>query len=263
MSRAGGWSCRSRSSASTRRRGSRSTTCSARPGTCGTGPGTSSSSPRTCCRPTSSGCGTGSGPRPTSSTSSDPMTALEVPPHEPIPVSAAMDDPAQWYRDAVIYEVHVRAFRDSNGDGVGDFRGLVEKLDYIADLGVTALWLLPFYPSPLRDDGYDIADYTDIHPAYGTLEDFQTFLAAAHDRGLRVITEVVMNHTSDQHPWFVRARKAAAGTVERDFYVWSDTSERYREARVIFKDFEPSNWSLDPVAKAYFWHRFYSHQPDL
>jgi maltose alpha-D-glucosyltransferase/alpha-amylase len=168
-----------------------------------------------------------------------------------------------WYKDAIIYEVPVRAFRDSNGDGVGDFRGLVEKLDYLQDLGVTALWLLPFYPSPLRDDGYDIADYRDIHPRYGTLADFKLFLREAHRRGLRVITELVVNHTSDQHPWFQRARHAPAGHPHRDFYVWSDSPDRYREARIIFKDFETSNWTWDPVAKAYYWHRFYSHQPDL
>jgi maltose alpha-D-glucosyltransferase / alpha-amylase len=191
------------------------------------------------------------------------MTALEVPTHEPIPVSAAMDDPAQWYRDAVIYEVHVRAFRDSNGDGVGDFRGLVEKLDYIADLGVTAIWLLPFYPSPLKDDGYDISSYNEIHPAYGSLADFRLFLREARRRGLRVITELVLNHTSDQHPWFQRARRSRPGSAARNFYVWSDTPDRYRGVRIIFKDFESSNWSWDPVAQQYFWHRFYSHQPDL
>jgi maltose alpha-D-glucosyltransferase / alpha-amylase len=169
----------------------------------------------------------------------------------------------QWYKDAIIYEVHVRAFRDNDDDGVGDFQGLTEKLDYLQDLGVTALWLLPFYPSPLRDDGYDIADYMGIHPAYGDLRAFQTFLRAAHRRGLRVITELVLNHTSDHHPWFQRARRAAPGSRWRDFYVWSDTPDRYREARTIFKDFEPSNWTLDPIAKAYYWHRFYSHQPDL
>ncbi len=168
-----------------------------------------------------------------------------------------------WYKDAIIYEVPVRAFRDSNGDGVGDFRGLVEKLDYLQDLGVTALWLLPFYPSPLRDDGYDIADYLDVHPRYGTLSDFRLFLREAHRRGLRVITELVVNHTSDKHPWFQRARSAPPGHPHRDFYVWSDTPDQYREARIIFKDFESSNWTWDPVAKAYFWHRFYGHQPDL
>lgn len=168
-----------------------------------------------------------------------------------------------WYRDAIIYELHVRAFCDSVGDGVGDFRGLTEKLDYLEDLGVTAVWLLPFYPSPLRDDGYDIADYTSIHPGYGQLSDFQEFLKAAHRRGIRVITELVVNHTSDQHPWFQRARRAPPGSPERDFYVWSDSPQKYSEARIIFQDFEPSNWTFDHVAKAYYWHRFYSHQPDL
>ncbi|HMF51141.1 MAG TPA: alpha-amylase family glycosyl hydrolase, partial [Candidatus Saccharimonadales bacterium] len=143
-----------------------------------------------------------------------------------------------WYKDAVIYELHVRAFADGNADGIGDFKGLTEKLDYLHDLGVTALWLLPFYPSPLRDDGYDIAGYTEIHPDYGTLKDFKLFLREAHRRGLRVITELVLNHTSDQHPWFQRARRAAPGSKERDFYVWSDTQDRYQEARIIFKDFE-------------------------
>jgi maltose alpha-D-glucosyltransferase/alpha-amylase len=172
------------------------------------------------------------------------------------------DDPL-WYKDAIIYELHVRAFHDSSGDGMGDFRGLAQKLDYLQDLGVTAIWLLPFSPSPWKDDGYDIADYTDVHPAYGTLKDFQQFLKEAHRRGLRVITEVVINHTSDQHPWFQRARRAAPGSKWRDFYVWSDTPELYKEARIIFKDFETSNWTWDPVAKSYYWHRFYSHQPDL
>jgi maltose alpha-D-glucosyltransferase / alpha-amylase len=168
-----------------------------------------------------------------------------------------------WYKDAVIYELHVRSFYDSKGDGVGDFRGLAQKLDYLQDLGVTALWLLPFYPSPLKDDGYDTANYTAVHPSYGDLNDVRAFLKEAHRRSLRVVTEMVLNHTSDQHPWFQRARRAARGSPARDFYVWSDTPERYREARIIFKDFESSNWSWDPVAKAYYWHRFYSHQPDL
>ncbi len=168
-----------------------------------------------------------------------------------------------WYRDAVVYELHVRAFDDSDGDGVGDLRGLVDKLDYLQQLGVTAIWLLPFYPSPLRDDGYDIAEYKAIHPAYGTLADFRRLLREAHRRGLRVITELVLNHTSDQHPWFQRARRDRPGGPWHDFYVWSDTPDRYREARVIFRDFEPSNWSWDGVANAYYWHRFYSHQPDL
>ena len=172
------------------------------------------------------------------------------------------DDPL-WYKDAVIYELHVRAFCDSVGDGMGDFQGLTSKLDYLVDLGVSALWILPFYPSPLRDDGYDIADYTTVNPDYGTLDHFKEFLDAAHSRGLRVITELVVNHTSDQHPWFQRARRAPPGSPERDFYVWSDTPDRYRDARIIFKDFETSNWAYDNVAKAYYWHRFYSHQPDL
>jgi maltose alpha-D-glucosyltransferase/alpha-amylase len=172
------------------------------------------------------------------------------------------DDPL-WYKDAIIYELHVRAFRDSNGDGIGDFLGVVEKLDYLQDLGVTALWLLPFYPSPLRDDGYDIADYTSVNPIYGTIDDFQRLLDEAHNRGLRIITELVVNHTSDQHPWFQRARRSPPGSPERDFYVWSETRDRFKEARIIFKDFELSNWTWDPVADAFFWHRFYSHQPDL
>jgi maltose alpha-D-glucosyltransferase/alpha-amylase len=175
----------------------------------------------------------------------------------------ALDDDPLWFQDAILYELHIKAFQDSNGDGVGDFRGLVERLDYLQDLGVTAIWVLPFFPSPLKDDGYDIADYTSVNPAYGTLEDFRTLLALAHQRSLRVITELVMNHTSDQHPWFQRARRAPAGSPERDWYIWSDTPERFRDARIIFKDFETSNWTWDPVAKAYFWHRFYSHQPDL
>lgn len=168
-----------------------------------------------------------------------------------------------WFKDAVIYQLHVKTFQDSDGDGVGDFGGLVQRLDYLAELGVTALWLMPFYPSPLRDDGYDISDYLTVNPSYGTLEQFDAFLEAAHARGLRVITELVLNHTSDQHPWFQRARRAPQGSPERDFYVWSDTADRYREARVIFQDFELSNWTWDHVAGAYFWHRFYSHQPDL
>ena len=168
-----------------------------------------------------------------------------------------------WYKDAIIYELHVKTFSDSDGDGMGDFRGLIEKLDYLYELGVTAIWLLPFYPSPLRDDGYDIADYFDVNPKYGTLDDFRAFLDAAHERGLRVITELVINHTSDQNPWFQKSRRAPPGSPEREFYVWSETPEKYQEARIIFKDFETSNWTWDPVAKAYYWHRFYSHQPDL
>jgi maltose alpha-D-glucosyltransferase/alpha-amylase len=172
-------------------------------------------------------------------------------------------DTALWFKDAIIYQLHVRAFRDANNDGIGDFRGLTEKLDYLQDLGVTAVWLQPFFPSPLRDDGYDIADYTNVNPQYGTLEDFQAFLEEAHRRDLRVITELVMNHTSDQHDWFQRSRRAAPGSPWRDWYVWSDTPDKYQEARIIFQDFETSNWSWDPIAGVYFWHRFYSHQPDL
>ncbi len=168
-----------------------------------------------------------------------------------------------WYKDGIIYELHVRAFYDSNNDGIGDFGGLVQKLDYLQDLGVTCLWLLPFFPSPLRDDGYDIADYLSVHPQYGTMEDFQAFLNAAHERGMQVMIELVVNHTSDQHPWFQAARQAPPGSPERDFYVWSDTDQKYRDARIIFTDTEKSNWTWDPVAKAYFWHRFFSHQPDL
>jgi len=171
-------------------------------------------------------------------------------------------DPS-WYKEAVIYEVHVRSFFDSSQNGHGDFQGLKSRLDYLQDLGVNALWLLPFYPSPLRDDGYDIADYYDIHKDYGTLADFRALLREAHSRGIRVITELVLNHTSDQHAWFKRARRAKPGTPERDFYVWSDTPDKYGDTRIIFKDFETSNWSWDPVAEAYYWHRFYNHQPDL
>ncbi len=173
------------------------------------------------------------------------------------------DDDPLWYQDAIIYELHVRAFYDTDADGIGDFQGLTAKLDYLRDLGVTAIWLLPFYPSPLKDDGYDISDYTSIHPSYGTLKDFRAFVRAANERGLRVITELVINHTSDQHPWFQRARRAAPGNKYRDFYVWSNDSRKYRDARIIFKDFERSNWTYDPEAGAYYWHRFYSHQPDL
>jgi maltose alpha-D-glucosyltransferase/alpha-amylase len=168
-----------------------------------------------------------------------------------------------WYKDAIIYELHVRAFMDSNNDGIGDFQGLVQKLDYLQDLGVTCVWLLPFFPSPLRDDGYDIADYLNVHPGYGTIEDFQAFLKEAHYRGLQVMIELVINHTSDQHPWFQRARHAPKGSIERDFYVWSDTDQKYKDARIIFTDTEKSNWTWDPEAQAYYWHRFFSHQPDL
>lgn len=176
--------------------------------------------------------------------------------------STLNDDPL-WFKDAIIYEVPVKAFADSDGDGIGDFRGLTDRLDYIQDLGVTAIWLLPFFPSPLRDDGYDISDYNTVNSIYGNTEDFKEFLEAAHQRGIRVIVELIVNHTSDQHPWFQRARKAPPDSSERNFYVWSDSPEKYRGVRIIFKDFETSNWTWDPVAKAYFWHRFYSHQPDL
>ncbi len=168
-----------------------------------------------------------------------------------------------WYKDAIIYQTHIKAFRDGNGDGVGDFQGLIEKLDYIHDLGVTAIWLLPFYPSPFRDDGYDISDYRNIHPSYGAMRDFRRFVRMAHERGLRVITELVINHTSDQHPWFQRARKAKRGSTYRDFYVWNDDEEKYRDARIIFLDTEKSNWAWDSEAQSYYWHRFYHHQPDL
>ena len=173
-----------------------------------------------------------------------------------------MQDPL-WFKDAIIYELHVRAFMDSNNDGIGDFPGLLQKLDYLQDLGVTCLWLLPFFPSPLRDDGYDISDYMTVHPNYGTVEDFKVFLDAAHDRNMQVMIELVINHTSDQHPWFQRARLTPAGSPERDFYVFSDTDQKYKDARIIFTDTEKSNWTWDPVAQQYFWHRFFSHQPDL
>ncbi|WPH16183.1 maltose alpha-D-glucosyltransferase [Variovorax paradoxus] len=172
------------------------------------------------------------------------------------------DDPL-WYRDAVIYQLNVKAFFDSNNDGIGDFKGVTAKLDYVKELGVNTIWLMPFYPSPLRDDGYDISAYEDVNPQYGTLDDFREMLDAAHERGLRVITELVINHTSSDHPWFQAARRAPAGSPERDFYVWSDTDHIYQGTRIIFTDTETSNWAWDPVAKAYYWHRFFSHQPDL
>jgi maltose alpha-D-glucosyltransferase / alpha-amylase len=167
-----------------------------------------------------------------------------------------------WYKDAIIYQLHVRTFCDSNGDGIGDFCGLMQRLDYLQELEVNAIWLMPFFPSPLRDDGYDIADYMSIHPNYGSLEDFKTFLAAAHSRGLRIIIELVLNHTSDHHPWFQEAR-SSRDNPKRDWYVWSDTDDRYRGARVNFLDTEISNWAWDPLSKSYYWHRFFSHQPDL
>jgi maltose alpha-D-glucosyltransferase / alpha-amylase len=167
-----------------------------------------------------------------------------------------------WYKDAIIYQLHVRAFTDANGDGMGDFRGLHGKLDYLQNLGINALWLLPFFPSPLRDDGYDISDYCAVHKSCGTMEDFRSFLAAAHERGIRVIIELVLNHTSDQHPWFQEAR-SSRDNPRRDWYVWSDTDDRYRNVPVIFSDTELSNWAWDPVSKSYYWHRFFSQQPDL
>jgi maltose alpha-D-glucosyltransferase/alpha-amylase len=174
----------------------------------------------------------------------------------------ALQEDSLWYKDAVIYQLHVRTFCDSDADGIGDFVGLTQRLDYLQELGTTAIWLLPFYPSPLRDDGYDIADYTTVHPSYGTLEDFKTFLTAAHNRGIRVIIEMVMNHTSDQHPWFQEAR-TSRDNPKRDWYVWSDTDTKYQGVRIIFLDTEMSNWTWDPVSKSYYWHRFFSHQPDL
>jgi len=178
------------------------------------------------------------------------------------PKVAFSDDPL-WYKDAVIYQVHLKSFFDANDDGVGDFQGLIDKLDYIAELGVNTLWLLPFYPSPRRDDGYDIAEYKAVHEDYGKLADAKRFIAEAHERGIRVITELVINHTSDQHPWFQRARAAKKGSAARNFYVWSDTDQAYDGTRIIFLDTEKSNWTWDPVAGQYFWHRFFSHQPDL
>jgi maltose alpha-D-glucosyltransferase/alpha-amylase len=168
-----------------------------------------------------------------------------------------------WYKDALIYQVHVRSYCDSNGDGVGDFPGLTSRLDYIERLGISAIWLLPFYPSPLKDDGYDIAHYEGVHPAYGTMRDFRTFLREAHARGLKVITELVINHTSDQHAWFEAARRAPRGSRKRDYYVWSDTPDRYAGVRIVFSDLEHSNWAWDATAQQYYWHRFFSHQPDL
>jgi maltose alpha-D-glucosyltransferase/alpha-amylase len=174
----------------------------------------------------------------------------------------ALQEDNLWYKDAIIYQLHVRTFCDSNGDGIGDFVGLTQRLDYLQELGTNTIWLLPFYPSPLRDDGYDIADYTTVHPSYGTLDDFKAFLTAAHNRGLRVLIEMVMNHTSDQHPWFQEAR-SSRDNPKRDWYVWSDTDTKYQGVRIIFIDTELSNWTWDPVSKSYYWHRFFSHQPDL
>ena len=182
---------------------------------------------------------------------------------DPAALSGIDPNDALWYKDAVIYQLNVKSFFDSNDDGIGDFKGLTSKLEYIRDLGVNTIWLMPFYPSPLKDDGYDISDYQNVHPQYGSLEDFRAMLHEAHRLGLKVITELIINHTSDQHPWFQAARAAPAGSAERDFYVWSDTDQKYLDTRIIFTDSETSNWTWDPHAKAYFWHRFFSHQPDL
>ncbi len=193
-------------------------------------------------------------------------TPIEVPAAAEIDLGAQPEidrTVADWYKDAIIYQLHVKAFQDATGDGIGDFEGLMQRLDYVEALGVTAIWLLPFYPSPLRDDGYDISDYRQINPSYGDLDAFKVFVKEAHRRGIRVITELVINHTSDQHPWFQRAREAPEGSPERNFYVWSDSDDRYEGTRIIFLDTETSNWAWDPVANAYYWHRFYSHQPDL
>lgn len=168
-----------------------------------------------------------------------------------------------WYKDAIIYQLHVKTFFDANGDGYGDFRGLIEKLDYVKELGVDCIWILPFYPSPLKDDGFDVADYFSVNPIYGNLADAEEFLVEAKKRGLKVLTELVVNHTSDQHPWFQSARSAPKGSEERDFYVWSDSEDLYKDARIIFTDTEKSNWTYDEKAGQYFWHRFFSHQPDL
>jgi len=193
------------------------------------------------------------------------MDVINAPESEGPPsvvLATGADDPL-WYKDAVVYQLHIKAFFDSNGDGLGDFHGLTEKLDYVQELGVNTIWLLPFFPSPLKDDGYDVADYHGVHPQYGTTADFRKFVREAHRRGLRVIIELVVNHTSDQHPWFQAARRAPAGSSKRDFYVWSDSDRKYQGTRIIFTDTETSNWTWDPVAKAYYWHRFFSHQPDL
>jgi maltose alpha-D-glucosyltransferase/alpha-amylase len=191
------------------------------------------------------------------------MNDVQAPALETTPVTGIDADDPLWYKDAVIYQLNVKSFFDSNDDGIGDFKGLTSKLEYIRDLGVNTIWLMPFYPSPLKDDGYDIADYQNVHPQFGTLEDFRVMLREAHRLGLKVVTELIINHTSDQHPWFQAARKAPLGSAQRDFYVWSDTDQKYLGTRIIFTDTETSNWTFDPVAKAYYWHRFFSHQPDL
>ncbi|HNR74527.1 MAG TPA: maltose alpha-D-glucosyltransferase, partial [Cyclobacteriaceae bacterium] len=176
---------------------------------------------------------------------------------------ASKNSDALWFKDAVIYEVSVRAFHDSNADGIGDFQGLIQRLDYLEDLGINTIWLLPFFPSPLKDDGYDVTEYCDIHPDYGTLSDFRQFLKEAHRRNIRVITELVLNHTSDQHPWFQKSRKARVGSRYKDYYVWSNTADRYKDARIMFTEEESCNWSWDNEAKMYYWHRYYRHQPEL
>jgi maltose alpha-D-glucosyltransferase/alpha-amylase len=191
------------------------------------------------------------------------MNDVQVPALDTAPPTGIDADDALWYKDAVIYQVNVKSFFDSNDDGIGDFKGLTSKLEYIRDLGVNTLWLMPFYPSPLKDDGYDIADYQNVLPQFGTLDDFRTMLREAHRLGLKVVTELIINHTSDQHPWFQESRHAPPGSPKRDFYVWSDTDQKYLGTRIIFTDTETSNWTWDPVAKAYYWHRFFSHQPDL
>src|SRR5579872_2357847 len=187
---------------------------------------------------------------------------LSLPAETMAPAAVADEDPL-WYKDAVIYEAHVKSFFDSNQDGVGDFQGFTGKLDYLQSLGITCVWLLPFFPSPLRDDGYDISDYLNVHLSYGTLDDFKAFVQAAHSRHIKVLIELVVNHTSDQHPWFERARRAPKGSPEREFYVWSDSDRKFSETRIIFCDTEKSNWTFDPVAGQYYWHRFFAHQPDL
>ena len=192
-----------------------------------------------------------------------PLNDVSAPLAEGTTVARTESSDPLWYKDAIIYQLHVKAFFDANDDGIGDFEGLRHKLDYLQDLGVTALWLLPFYPSPLRDDGYDISDYKAINLSYGGMHDFRMFVREAHRRDIRVITELVINHTSDQHPWFQRARHAKSGSKFRDFYVWNDTDQKFLDTRVIFLDTEKSNWAWDPVAQAYYWHRFYAHQPDL
>jgi maltose alpha-D-glucosyltransferase / alpha-amylase len=191
------------------------------------------------------------------------MNDVQTPVLDTSPATGISTNDALWYKDAVIYQLNVKSFFDSNDDGIGDFRGLTSKLEYIRDLGVNTIWLMPFYPSPLKDDGYDIADYQNVHPQFGTLDDFRAMLREAHRLGLKVVTELIINHTSDQHPWFQSARNAPAGSAQRDFYVWSDTDQKYLDTRIIFTDTETSNWAWDPVAKAYYWHRFFSHQPDL